>query len=138
MTPADPLVRRPGEGERLEGRHRVAWIKAECRGLRLLEFELGPDHEGPRAHFHQRHAHSFYVLEGELEFRVGDETVRGRAGTAVLVPPGVVHSFANVGHASARFLDIHTPESRLIEWMRARGRGELVDPRDFDVHYVDE
>jgi quercetin dioxygenase-like cupin family protein len=138
MTPADPIVRRPGEGERLEGRHRVAWIKAECRGLRLLEFELGPDHEGPRAHFHQRHAHSFYVLEGELEFRVGGKTVRARSGTTVLVPSGVVHAFTNAGPASARFLDIHTAGSRLVDWMRARERGEVVDPRDFDVHYVEE
>lgn len=138
MRRRDPIVLGPGEGEPLEARHRVAWVKAACPELHLLEFELDPDHEGPRAHFHQRHAHSFYLLEGELEFRVGGETVRGRAGTAVVVPPGVVHAFANVGPGSARFLDIHTPGSRLIEWMRARERGEVVDPRDFDVHYVDE
>jgi quercetin dioxygenase-like cupin family protein len=136
MTRSDPIVCGPGEGERLEAPHRVACVKAEYPELDLLEFELGPDHEGPRSHFHERHAHAFYVLDGELEFRVGIETVRARRGTTVLVPSGVVHAFTNPGPASARFLDIHTPQSRLVDWMRARERGELVDPRDFDVHYV--
>jgi quercetin dioxygenase-like cupin family protein len=131
------IVRGPGAGERLEARHRVAWVKAEGPELHLLEFELDPEHEGPRMHFHERQAHAFYVLEGELEFRVGAETVRAQTGSAVVVPPGVVHAFANVGPGRARFLDIHNSESRLIEWMRARACGELVDPRDFDVHYVD-
>lgn len=138
MTKSGPIVCRAGEGERLEARHRVAWIKAEHAELHLFEFELGTDHDGPRPHFHERHAHAFYVLEGQLEFRVGAETVRAHPGTSLLVPSGVVHSFTNSGPASARLLDIHSRESRLVDWMRARERGEVVDPRDFDVHYVDE
>lgn len=138
MTRRSRIVSGAGEGERLEAPHRVAWVKAEHGELHLLEFEIGPDHAGPRPHFHRRHAHAFYVLEGELEFAVGTETVRARAGATVLVTSGVVHSFANAGRTSARFLDIHSRGSRLVEWMRARERGEVVDPRDFDVHYVDE
>ena len=138
MTSDDPIVTGPGEGERLDAPHRVAWIKAERAELHLLEFEVGPEHEVAGPHFHERHAHTFYVLEGELEFRVGDETVRARSGSAVVVPSGIVHAFRNAGPGSARFLDIHTPASGLAEWMRARARGEDADPRAFDVHFADQ
>ncbi len=138
MRPEDPIVSGPGEGERLESRHRVLRIKAERAEFHLLEFEVGPEHAGPRPHFHKRHVQSFYVLEGELEFRVGGETVRAGPGSSVLVPPGVVHAFTNPGPGSARFLNIKAPGSGFADYMRARVRGEEVDPRDFDIYYVDE
>ena len=78
------------------------------------------------------------MVDGELELRLGHETVRLGAGSSALVPPGVVHAFTNPGRRCARFLNIHAPESGLVEYMRALARGENVDARDFDIHHVDE
>jgi mannose-6-phosphate isomerase-like protein (cupin superfamily) len=39
----------------------------------------------------------FYVLEGTLTMRLGDETTELPAGSFVCVPPGVVHTFSNPG-----------------------------------------
>jgi mannose-6-phosphate isomerase-like protein (cupin superfamily) len=51
----------------------------------------------------------FYVLEGELTFNLaGEQRTLGRGGF-VLVPPGVVHTFANRGSVPARFLNIYQP-----------------------------
>ena len=55
----------------------------------------------------------------------------------MLVPPGVVHAFTNAGPARARFLNIHAPERGFVEYLRARDRGEDIDPAQFDVHDVD-
>lgn len=139
MAPAQAnhLMSGPGEGERLEGQHRVLRIKTLRPELHLLEFEVDPEHEGPKPHLHERHADSFYVLEGELEFRVGGEMVRAGPGSALLVPPGVVHAFTNPGPGRARFLNIKAPGSGFADYLRARARGEDVDPRDFDTYYVD-
>jgi mannose-6-phosphate isomerase-like protein (cupin superfamily) len=132
----DP-VSGPGEGEVLAKQHRDLRIKALIPELNLLEYDVGPEYTGASPHYHKRHADSFYVLEGELEFQVGGETVRAPAGTSVVVPPGVVHAFTNPGLGRARFLNIHTPESGFIDYLRARDRGEDVDPAEYDIFDVE-
>ena len=81
---------------------------------------------GVDPHFHKGHSDSFYVLEGEVEFHVGDEVVHGAPGTYVLAPPGVVHYFRNVSDKPARMLNLHTPGGfaeyrRELESLRAQG-----------------
>ena len=45
--------------------------------LGLAEFEMPPHgHQAPLPHIHHAHEEGFYILEGELEFVVGTETVR--------------------------------------------------------------
>ncbi len=132
----DP-VSQPGEGELLAKPHRDLRVKALIPELNLLEYDVGPEYAGASQHYHERHADSFYVLEGELEFQVDGETVRAPAGTSVVVPPGVVHAFTNPGLGPARFLNIHTPESRFIDYLRARDRGEEIDPAEYDIFDVD-
>ena len=51
----------------------------------------------------------FYVLDGELTFDVGHGEVAAPAGTFVLVPPGVEHTFANRTAEPVRVLNIHAP-----------------------------
>jgi uncharacterized cupin superfamily protein len=51
----------------------------------------------------------FSVLDGELAFDLaGEQRVLG-PGAFVLVPPGVVHTFANPGLPPVRFLEILQP-----------------------------
>ncbi len=44
------------------------------------------------------------MLEGELEFMVGDGTVRAPAGSFVHAPKGVPHTYKNVGTTPARYV----------------------------------
>ncbi|HEY6408045.1 MAG TPA: cupin domain-containing protein, partial [Ktedonobacteraceae bacterium] len=55
------------------------------------------------------HEEGFYVLEGELEFLAGTQTVRASQGTFVMVPIGTVHTFSNPTDVPARFLNTFTP-----------------------------
>ena len=127
-----PIVVGPGEGERLSNAH---LIKVALPELDLIEFTVGAEYEGPGPHFHEHHVDSFFVLEGELEFTAGSDTLRAGPGTSVSVPPGVIHSFTNAG-AAARFLNFHTPGG-FSGYVRARARGEQPDPAAFDQHHVD-
>ena len=83
-------------------------VKADRPELALLEITFDPG-SGVDPHFHKGHSDSFYILEGEVEFHVGDEVVHATPGTYVLAPPNVVHWFRNVSDEPVRLLNLHTP-----------------------------
>jgi len=87
---------------------------AETGGAYASFEAIVPAEGGPPPHVHTREAESFYVLEGEMTFRAGDETVRATAGTFVHLPPGLAHSFKNESGAPARMITTVTP-ARLEE-----------------------
>jgi len=108
------------EGERLEANNRIATIKAGMDELALIEFELLPGFTGPEPHTHDDHVDAFYVLDGEVEFQVGDEKLLLGAGAFVAAPVGVVHTFAN-GPGRSRVLNVHAPSAGFHEWLRELG-----------------
>jgi quercetin dioxygenase-like cupin family protein len=116
------VVVAPGEGERLTATERVVLVKASLPELTLSEFELGPRFEGPDPHRHDDHVDSFYVLDGEVEFLLGGETVRGGPGTFVAAPPGILHTFTNPGPAGARLLNMHSPDGGFLDFLRRPDR----------------
>ena len=48
---------------------------------------------GPPLHIHELEDESFYVLEGEITFFVGDQTIFAKAGDYVFAPRGIPHTF---------------------------------------------
>jgi mannose-6-phosphate isomerase-like protein (cupin superfamily) len=105
----DGILIQPGDGERVSREHRYHTILAELPELEVVELRFGPDFEGVDPHSHSDHVDSFYVLEGEVEFVMGDETVRLGPGGYVAAPIGVVHGFRNVGENELRMLNLHAP-----------------------------
>jgi mannose-6-phosphate isomerase-like protein (cupin superfamily) len=76
-------------------------------------------------HLHRSEDEAWYVLEGRLAFRVGEEEVEAGAGGAVVVPRGVAHTYWNAGTGRARYLLVMGPlTARLIEAIHA------LDPFD--------
>ncbi|HKV00783.1 MAG TPA: cupin domain-containing protein, partial [Ktedonobacteraceae bacterium] len=63
-------------------------------------------------HVHYADDEAWYVLEGMLAFRLGDQEVEAPAGTAVLAPRGVPHTYWNPRSTRARYLIIMTPNIR--------------------------
>jgi mannose-6-phosphate isomerase-like protein (cupin superfamily) len=107
----------PGEG------HRVGNVEFLARSQDTPRFNLalitiGPHRNGPSPHSHESEDDCFYILEGEMTFLVDDDEVATGPGTFVLVPPLVVHTFANRGDVAVRMLNIHAPagfDLRLLE-----------------------
>ena len=60
-------------------------------------------------HLHRNDDEAWYVLEGTLRVQVGDKEVEARAGTAVLVPRGTIHTYWNPGLGLTRYLLIMAP-----------------------------
>ena len=109
-----------GEGEALRANNRVATIKIGTDDLCLIEFELEPTHEGPDPHSHTDHTDSFYVLDGTVNFQLGDEKIVAGPGSFVAAPPGVAHGFMT-GPNGARMLNVHAPSTGFHERLREMG-----------------
>lgn len=60
-------------------------------------------------HVHFRDDEAWYILEGTLRVRIGDDEVDARAGSAVLVPRGTPHTYWNPEPTPARYLLVMTP-----------------------------
>jgi mannose-6-phosphate isomerase-like protein (cupin superfamily) len=94
----------------------------------LVEWRAAPDTSADRPiaglHVHHADDEAWYVLEGRLGFRLGDETVSAGPGSAVLAPKGTAHSFWNEGPDEARYLLVMSPRiSALVRELHA-GTGE--------------
>lgn len=108
----------PGEGELLEGGKRKLYVRYEGPEYEVLEFFCEPGFGPVDPHVHEGHVDSFYVLEGQVDFTIGEEVVRAGPGTWVAAPPGVRHGFAIPGPENAHFLNIHAPGSGFIDRVR--------------------
>jgi mannose-6-phosphate isomerase-like protein (cupin superfamily) len=75
----------------------------------LLELVQPKGVPGPPLHVHHTADEAFYVLAGTLTVRLGERTLDAPAGSFVLVPRGVAHTFANRSEEPSRFLAILSP-----------------------------
>jgi len=55
-------------------------------------------------HVHRNDDEAWYVLDGELAFRLGDEVLHAPAGGAVVAPRGTAHTYWNPRPEPARYL----------------------------------
>jgi mannose-6-phosphate isomerase-like protein (cupin superfamily) len=142
------VVHGPGDGERLDAGATAIVIKAtgdDTGGTFFMcESTIPPGFPGPPPHTHETLTDMFYVLEGTMTFRLGDESLTAGPGTFVCARPGEVHTFSNPTDQPVRFLNFNTP-SGFEHYMRelaAAGRdgpltpeviGEIASRHDFRV-----
>ena len=73
-------------------------------------------------HVHDQDDEAWYVLEGTLEFRLGEDEVEAGAGSAVFARRGTPHTYRNAGATPARYLLVMTPRiAHLIEELHRPG-----------------
>jgi mannose-6-phosphate isomerase-like protein (cupin superfamily) len=106
----------PGEGRVLQvlGEAIIEKIGGEqTDGTYAVFEEVSPVGGGPPLHVHRHEDEVFYVLEGELEFQLGDRRFRAKPGSAALLPKSIPHTFRNVGATPSKVLVMVLP-ARLI------------------------
>jgi quercetin dioxygenase-like cupin family protein len=69
---------------------------------------IAPKGAEPPPHTHTREDEAYYILEGEITFRVGGQTIEARPGDYVWLPRGVEHSF-ELNSSQARALVLVAP-----------------------------
>ena len=106
-----PIVRRPGEGKsiNLAGKPMVFLVTGDnTKHTSMFDWTLPPGFATGR-HVHGSQEETFYVLEGECEWQVGDEIIRAEVGTYVFIPPGVPHNIVNASDKPARMIMTVSP-----------------------------
>ena len=106
-----PVLLEPGEGRSVSLRGTEVAFKVEsgrADGASCVEFTAAPGFD-TGLHVHERLEETWYIVDGAIEFRVGEETFEATSGAYVFVPPQVPHAFANRTDAPARFLLIMSP-----------------------------
>ncbi len=101
----------PGEGRVIQVPGHPITYKATAEGTAgaysLLEVVVAGN--GPTQQIHKSEEEAFYILEGEVNIKIGEQTIRGTVGYFVLVPRGTVHTFWNAGATPAKLLIIFSP-----------------------------
>ena len=106
------VVRGPGEGV-------ATWAMAslfehlvsgkETGGAFEMSLVTQPPGIAPPLHVHTETAEAFYLLEGTMTYRAGDQLHRLAAGSFIYLPPGLPHAFRITGTKPVVFLGLVAP-----------------------------
>ena len=105
--------------------------------LGLAEAKLWPGMATP-LHVHHREDEAFYILDGEMRFRRGDEEFTAEPGDFVFGPREVPHCF-KVSDGGVRMLVLMTPaglEQMFIEGGIPAGDSSEPPPQHYDMERV--
>lgn len=93
----------------------------------IIEGILGPL-SGPPLHLHANEDEVIIVTEGTLRFLVAEESFDAPAGTIVVVPRGMPHTWRNLSAAPARALGVFMPggTERMFTQFQGRQPEELA------------
>jgi oxalate decarboxylase/phosphoglucose isomerase-like protein (cupin superfamily) len=145
----DGLLLRPGAGRMIGGAGMTLKVgEGQSTVWSAFEAEVTPGFD-VGAHLHHHAEELFYILDGELDLLAfeprartagdwqswqsasGARVLRGGPGSAMFVPAGCPHAFANPGTATARMLFLVSPpghERYLEEIGELIGHGGPPDP----------
>ena len=114
---------------------RVLADDASTGGQFALLEQWAPGGFSPPVHVHQHEDQMFYVLEGRLTVRLGDQERSLTVGETAWLPRGTPHTF-RVDSDSARLLEISTPagfERFHVELGVPAPERRIPDPAPLDV-----
>jgi quercetin dioxygenase-like cupin family protein len=105
------VIRKAGEGEgvRLAGQPLVFLVTGKSTKHTSMFDWTVPAGFSTGVHVHAVQEETFYVLEGECDWQIGEEHVKAGPGTYVFIPPGVPHNIGNSSGRSARMLMTVSP-----------------------------
>lgn len=112
-TVPKPLIFRPKESKTVSLLGNTMAFLAEGQDTggawSLLHYTVVPRFPGPPAHWHAHTSEGFYILSGTLTFYMNGSMHKAPEGSFALIPPGVVHRYANETDEAVRFLVYLSP-----------------------------
>jgi quercetin dioxygenase-like cupin family protein len=130
---AKPIIRMPGEGKKVQlAGHPLAFLVTgdNARHTSMFEWTI-PAGFSTGLHVHRVQEETFYVLEGECDWQVGEQRVRATPGTYLFLPPRVPHNIGNASDKPARMLMTVSPpghEHYFEQLAETVARGGAADP----------
>jgi len=139
METTDITITAAGQGEQLAiagGNYRIL-ISGEETGNRFAVIEmLVPPGAGPAPHAHPDIQETFYVAEGEVEFRTESGKQLAASGAYINIPfNGGVHAFKNISDTPALLVCTVTPAG-LESFFREISGLNPQEVRDVAAKYI--
>jgi quercetin dioxygenase-like cupin family protein len=107
-----PFVLEPGEGEELTVGQSPYFLKATADdtagAFSFMEINLKSGGEPP-PHIHHKEVELFYLLDGEMTFITGGQTIPAQSGSLVQLPIAMPHFYSVLGDGTAKALLISIP-----------------------------
>jgi catechol-2,3-dioxygenase len=100
-----------------------------------MELHVPPGGSPPR-HVHESLDDAFYLLDGEVVVRCGEQTLLARPGAYVVLPHGVEHTFRVTSRGPATLLLVHSDDSflRFVEELGTPTTDRRIPPAgQFDM-----
>ncbi len=150
-APRHAIVLGPGEGTVVAGSGgtpvviKVHGDDVVSGGYSFMEMDVPPG-PGARPHIHHEADEAFYVVDGELTVVLEGESIVAPAGSFVLVPRGLRHTFRNQGTRLAKAVFILSPPGfeRFFEELAAlrqaspTGQVDFATMRDLGLKFATE
>jgi quercetin dioxygenase-like cupin family protein len=81
----------------------------ETAGLLEASVVTQPPGQASPLHVHTREAEAWFLLEGTMTYRAGDQLIRMAAGDFIYLPRHVPHAFRTTGTVPVRFVALALP-----------------------------
>jgi mannose-6-phosphate isomerase-like protein (cupin superfamily) len=107
------MVLEPGGGERLRflgaSTMLIKLAGTTNPGPAFYEYVSEPGVTGPPQHVHHAHDETFFVVDGDYEFTIGDDRLPMPTGSFLYMPRGTPHTFRNAGDDLGRIVGTFNP-----------------------------
>lgn len=117
------VVSEAGEGEEIRAHGVRVLIKAATPEATVTDHTIPAGFPGPPLHVHPAFHEAFFVLEGRLTVRAGEQVRELGPGGAAFVTGSTPHTFANPTAEPVRFALVCTPGG-FEEYFRAVAAGD--------------
>ena len=96
--------------------------------LAVMTSSNNPNSTGPPLHIPPDFDEMFYMIKGEVKFKVGEEIFLLKVGDTMFIPRNVPHCFTVISETPATFLIIAQPAAMLEDFFRAYAKVEHMTP----------
>jgi DNA-binding transcriptional MerR regulator/quercetin dioxygenase-like cupin family protein len=110
-----------GEHIKLGGEPNDCKVSEQDTDGAMCVFEFTGGSCGPR-HLHHDQDEWIYVIDGELNFDVGDKRFRVGAGESVFIPRKTAHVWACVSGKPGKIINVYQPAGKMEDFFRALGK----------------
>lgn len=111
-TTQQPIISPPGGGDELNLAGSQVFHRAksgETDGVFSVVELVSEPGTGVSLHVHDNEDELVYIVEGEIEVTLGDQSMKASKGVMALLPRGIPHGYTNVGDTPSRVLDVILP-----------------------------
>jgi DNA-binding transcriptional MerR regulator/quercetin dioxygenase-like cupin family protein len=118
-----------GEDIKLGGEPNDCKVSTRDTDGAMCVFEFTGSGGGP-CHLHHEQDEWIYVVDGELEFLIGEKRLRVRAGESVFLPRKVPHIWGCANGKPGKIINVYQPAGKMEEFFREVSQAKYLPTKE--------